>query len=120
MGLYVLLANEAGGACSAGRPSCESEVLMVSSKQRSRSQRNGTTAASAGSGADQSRRKGIAGAIQQPGDDSPQSRRVHYELYLYLPERRARKTFEQHDPQPGTRETHLAERSELYGASFAC
>src|SRR5689334_6174812 len=70
--------------------------------------RNGSTAASTGPGADQSRRKGIAGAVQQPGDDSPQSRRVHHELYLYFPECHARKTAEQYDRQPGTREAYLA------------
>jgi len=31
-----------------------------------------------------------------------------HELYLYFPQRRARKAAEQHDPQPWTRETHLA------------
>src|SRR2546430_4224451 len=38
MGLSVLVANEAGKASSPGRRSCESRVLVISSKQRSRSQ----------------------------------------------------------------------------------
>src|SRR6266403_620569 len=46
--------------------------------------------------------------IQQPGDDSPQSGRVHRELYLYFSERCTRKTAEQYDRQPGACETHLA------------
>src|SRR5260370_31266698 len=71
-------------------------------------ERNGSTGVRAAPGADQSRREGIAGAIQQPGDDSPQSGRVHNELYLYFSERRPRKTAEQHDRQPWARETHLA------------
>src|SRR6267378_2145801 len=33
---------------------------------------------------------------------------IHHELYLHFPKRRARKTAEQHDPQPRSRETHLA------------
>src|SRR5260370_31437986 len=70
-------------------------------------ERNGSTGVRAAPGADLSRREGIAGAIQQPGDDSPQSGRVHNELYLYFSERRPRKTAEQHDRQPWARETHL-------------
>src|ERR1700674_1244560 len=108
MGLHVLLANRDGRARREGRPSSELRVLMVSSKGVPGEKRNGSTAASTGPGADQSGRKGVAGAIQQPGDDSPQSGRVHHELYLYFSERRTRKTAEQYDRQPGARETHLA------------
>src|SRR5882762_6910808 len=108
MGLHVLLANTGGGACLEGRPSSELRVLMVSSNGVPGEKRNGSTAAGAGAGANQSGREGAAGAIQQPGDDSSQSGRVHHELYLYFSERCARKTAEQHDRQSRTRETHLA------------
>src|ERR1700688_949188 len=46
-----------------------------------------TTAGSgsgSGSGSDQGGRKRITGAVQQPGDDSPQPGRVHHEFYLHF------------------------------------
>src|SRR5258706_2151343 len=61
-----------------------------------------------GADADQGRREGTAGPIQQFDDDSSQRGGVHTELYLHFSERRAGKIVEQHDCKSGPREADLA------------
>src|SRR5579871_1611539 len=66
-----------------------------------------TTARTDGADANQGRRKGITGLIQQFDDDSSQRGRVHAELHLHFSEWDTRKAAEQHDCESGPREADL-------------
>src|SRR2546422_1625492 len=61
-----------------------------------------------GADADQGRREGIAGPVQQFDDDSSQRGGVYAELHLHFPERRAGEAAEQHDCESRTCEADLA------------
>src|SRR5436190_17345012 len=61
-----------------------------------------------GADADQGRREGITGPVQQLDDDSSQRGGVYAELYLHFPEWSAGEAIEQHDCESGSREADLA------------
>src|ERR1700730_11068142 len=92
--------------------------VTISTKE---AEEDGRTAATARAGADQSGRERVAGRVQQFGDGSPQSGRVHAEFYLYFPQRSAGQVAQEHDRQPGacqedlarTRRKHRALRSAI-------
>src|ERR1700752_5153976 len=67
-----------------------------------------TTAATAGTDADQGRRKRTARPVQQFDDDSSQHRGVHSEFRLHFPQRNSGQAAKQRNREPGPRETHLA------------
>src|SRR5580704_2072409 len=73
-----------------------------------RGEEDGRAAASARASADQSGRKGIAGAVQQFGDVAPQFGGVHSEFHLHLPEWGAGKAAYQRHREPRAREEDLA------------
>src|SRR5579864_8501106 len=77
---------------------------------------DGPTAAGARAGTDQGGREGTAGRVQQSGDDSPQSRGIHAEFYLYFSQRRAGQAAEEHDRQPRPRQAHLSRARREYRA----
>src|ERR1700757_4545866 len=67
-----------------------------------------TTAATAGTDADQGRRKRTARPVQQFDDDSPQRRGVHSEFHLHFSQRNAGQASQQRYREPGPCKTHLA------------
>ena len=69
---------------------------------------DGRAATCARSSANQSGRKGVAGAVQQFGDGAPQSRGIHAQFCLHFPEWRAGEAANQCDRQSGARKAHLA------------
>src|SRR5882762_1537935 len=77
---------------------------------------DGRTAASAGAGADQGGRERTTGRVQQPGDDSPQPRRVYAELYLYISEWPAGQAAEEHDREPGSCQADFSRAGREYRA----
>ena len=60
--------------------------------------------------------KELVGALQQSGDDSSQSGRVHAAFHLHFSQRHPREAGVEHDRQPGTRQAAVARAGREYRA----
>src|SRR5437588_5565077 len=108
MSIGLPVRNTDGKTSVSQRSQAGAKGLVVSSRSIPGAKTDGSTAAGTGTSANQGGRKRVAGAVQQPSDDSPQPGRVHAELYLHFSEWHAGKAFAQRDCQPRARQTHLA------------